>query len=59
MDWRALRTSQEEFAITREIVGGNRTQYPVCRVSKVDPNSDADGKHMLDVEVVALGEKPL
>lgn len=59
VDWRALRTSQEEFSITREIVGGNRTQYPVCRVSKVDPSSDADGKHMLDVEIIALGEKPL
>jgi len=59
VDWRFLRTSQEGFSLTREIVGGNRTQYPECRVSKVDPSSDADGKHMLDVEIIALGEKPL
>lgn len=59
VDWRALRTSQEEFSLTREVVGGNRTQYPVCRVSKIDPSSDAEGKHMIDVEIVALGEKPL
>lgn len=59
VDWRALRDSQEEFAITREIVGGARQQFPVCRVSKVDPSSDAEGKHMLDVEIVGLREKPL
>src|SRR5690349_8201048 len=45
VDYRRLKVSKEVFALTREIVGGKRFQYPVCRVSKAEPSSDNDGKH--------------
>lgn len=59
VDWEALEDSQEVFAITREIVGGRRTQFPFCVVSKTEPDDDDEGKHMLDVEIVALQRKRL
>lgn len=59
VDWEALEDSQEVFAMAREVVGGRRTQYPQCVVSKTEPDDDAEGKHMLSVEIVATTRKPL
>jgi hypothetical protein len=59
IDYRKLKAGKEVFSITREIVGGNRYQYPQCRVSTVEPDDDDEGKHMLSVEIIALSEKPL
>lgn len=59
VDWEALEDSQEIFSLTREIVGGLRTQYPFCVVSKVEPEDDDSGKHMFNVDVVTLQRKRL
>lgn len=59
IDWRKLRDARETFSLTRQIVGGQRVQYPECRVSKVGPSGDDEGEHMISVEIVALGEKNL
>lgn len=59
VDWDALVDSQEVFSLTREIVGGRRTQYPFCVASKAEPDDDDEGKHMVEVEIVALRRKAL
>jgi hypothetical protein len=59
VDWRKLKDAREIFSLTRQVVGGERVQYPVCRVSKIGPSGDDEGEHMISVEIVALGEKRL
>lgn len=59
VDYRRLDALDEFFTLTREIVGGKRYQYVDCQVSKVEPSGDNAGEHMLDVEIIALEEKPL
>jgi hypothetical protein len=59
VDWRKLRDSKELFSLTQQIVGGERLQYPVCRVSKLSPSGDEEGEHMVTVEIVTLGDKRL
>jgi hypothetical protein len=59
IDWRKLRDSKELFSLTQQIVGGERLQYPVCRVSKLNPSGDEEGEHMLSIEIVTLGDKRL
>ena len=59
VDYIRLQVLKETFSLTQQVVGGARYQYPVCRVSKVSPKGDADGEHMVSVEIVALGVKPL
>lgn len=58
-DWQKLKDTKEVFSLTKQIVGGGRVQYPVCRVAKIDKDNDDEGSHMLSVEVIALQEKPL
>lgn len=58
-NWQLLKDTKEVFSLTKQIVGGRRVQYPVCRVSKIDPDNDNEGSHMLAVEIVALKEKTL
>lgn len=58
-NWQLLKDTKEVFSLTKQIVGGRRVQYPVCRVSKIDPSNDSDGGQMFSVEVVALKEKTL
>ncbi len=57
--WTEMMATQEWFAITKQIVGGAREQYPTCKVSSVDEDGDAEGKNMFNVEVVALVRKDL
>lgn len=59
VDWQFLKDTKEFFSMTKQIVNGQRFQYPVCRVSKVDKDDDDEGSHMMSVEIVALSEKPL
>jgi len=59
VDYEELEDSQEVFTVEREIVRGRRWQYLQCVVSKVDPDDDDQGKHMLDIEIVALQRKKL
>lgn len=59
VEWELLEDTQEVFALTREPVGARRKQYPFCVVSKVEPDDDDEGKHMLEVEIVALERKGL
>lgn len=59
VDWRKLRDAKELFGLTQQIIGGQRFQYPQCRVSKVSPKGDDEGEHMITVEIVALAEKRL
>jgi len=59
VDWRRLKELREIFSLTQQIVGGERIQYPQCRVSTVAPSGDEEGEHMLAVEIVTLGDKRL
>jgi hypothetical protein len=59
VDWRKLKDLREVFSLTQQVVGGERIQYPQCRVSKVSPSGDDEGEHMISVEIVALAEKRL
>lgn len=59
VDWQFLKDSKEYFSMTKQVVGGKRYQYPICRVAKVDKDDDDEGSHMMSVEVMALEEKPL
>lgn len=59
VDWYKLDETKETFALTRQVLGGRRMQYPICMVSKVDEEGDADGKHEYTVEIVALERKRL
>lgn len=59
VDYHALKRNKEQFTLTQEIVNGGQFQYRPCRVSKIDPSGDNEGKHMFDVEIVALSKKPL
>jgi len=57
--FRALEASREWFAITKQIVGGARDQYPWCKVSNVDEDGDNEGSNKFTVEIVALYRKPM
>jgi hypothetical protein len=59
VDWRRLQELKELFALTQAVVGGERYQYAVCRVSTVSPSGDEEGEHMVTVEIVCLGVKRL
>lgn len=59
VDYDALIDTKEVFSLTRSIVGGPRFQYVECRVSKADPDDDDQGKHMIEVEIVALRRRRL
>jgi hypothetical protein len=59
VDWARIKTLKETFSLTQQVIGGARTQYPKCRVSKVSPKGDNEGEHMVSVEIVALGAKTL
>src|SRR5262245_8207866 len=51
VDWRKLKDTKELFSLTQQIVGGERFQYPVCRVSTLSPSGDSDGEHMLKIDI--------
>lgn len=53
-DWRALAESGEFFSLTKQLINGQRWQYSNCQVSKVDNDGDAEGSHMLNVDILAL-----
>lgn len=59
IDYDALCTSKEWFTLEQELVGGKEWQFIPCKVVKCDDDSDADGKNMLSVEIIALDKKPL
>lgn len=59
VDYRKMKAAKEYFSMTREIVNGKKLQYPVCRISTIEPSDDNEGKHTFDVEIVALSEKEL
>lgn len=60
IDYHALRDDKEMFGLTKQVVGGIRTQYPQCRVSKIDEGgSDDAGEIMYTVEIIALRERAL
>lgn len=59
VDYHALKDSREVFEVVRAIVNGKREQFPMCRVSKIDTDDDAEGSHMYSVEIIALSRKPL
>ena len=59
VDYHALKDGKIVFSMTRAIVGGRSEQYPTCRVSKIDKDDDAEGSHMISVEIIALTRKPL
>lgn len=59
LDYHALKDAREWFSVTRAIVNGKREQFPMCRVSKIDTDDDAEGSHMYSVEIIALTRKPL
>lgn len=56
IDWRYLKRAGETFSLTRQVIGGARTQYPECRVSTVSPSGNDGGEHTYSVEIVALSE---
>ncbi len=59
VNWRRLNDLDEWFTLDRSVVGGKSYQYTDCQVSKVEPSGDNGGKHMFDVEIIALNERPL
>ncbi len=59
VNYRRMNDLDEWFSMDREIVGGKAFQYTGCQVSKVEPSGDNAGKHMFDVEIIALEERPL
>lgn len=59
VDWQFIKDSKEMFALTRKVVGGRRYQYPECRVSTVEPKTDADGGHTISIGIIAIREKAL
>ena len=58
-DWDYLEEADEVFSLTKQVVGGRRTQYPECQVSKVTYNGDSDGKASYTVEIIALRRKAM
>lgn len=59
VDWERLKALREVFSLTKQVKGGLRTQYPECKVSKIDYSGDAEGKHSYTVEIVALTQKAM
>jgi hypothetical protein len=59
VNWRRLKDSREYFSLTRQIVGGTRTQYTNCRVANVASEDDDEGGHMLTVKVIWRARKDL
>ena len=59
VDWDYLDVSKEVFSLTRQVVGGRRTQFAECMVSsKSDEDSD-QGEITYTVEIVGLAGKPM
>jgi hypothetical protein len=58
VDYRWLKRKQWEFALTIELAGGFRLQYPRCKVSTVTISASDDGEVMDSVEIVATDEQP-
>lgn len=54
IDWPKLKSTDEEFAITRQIVGGRRLLYRPCRVSDVSDSDDDGGSVMRTVKIQCL-----
>jgi hypothetical protein len=54
IDYWALKQSKEEFALTRQIVGGRRLLYRPCRVSDISDADDDAGSVMRTVKIVCL-----
>jgi hypothetical protein len=59
IDWERLKVLDNVFSLTKQVKGGQRTQYPECKVSKIDYTGDVDGKHSYTVEIVALSQKAM
>jgi hypothetical protein len=59
IDWERLKLLDNTFSLTKQVKGGQRTQFPECKVSKIDYTGDAEGKHSYTVEIVALSQKPM
>lgn len=57
IDWDALESSREVFSLTRQFVGGRRTQWPECMVSKVSSSGDDESSNMYSVEILALSQR--
>ena len=58
-DWQKVHNNEEIIALTRQVDGGPREQFPECCVSTVDDNGDDEGENMISIEVVALEKKAL
>jgi hypothetical protein len=59
IDWLYLKTAKEVFSLTRQVIGGPRTQYPECRVSNISPSDNDQGEITYTVEIIALTVKPM
>lgn len=58
-DWDFMKTGRELVTLTKQVIGGIRTQFLPCMVSTVDPTGDTEGEHTFAVEIIALEEKNL
>lgn len=54
IDWLYLKQSKEVFSLTRQVIGGARTQYPECRVQSISPSDTAEGEITYTVSIIAL-----
>lgn len=59
IDWEYLESSDEVFSLTKQVIGGQRVQYPECQVSTTGTSGDKDGTHTRTVEILVLKEKKL
>lgn len=58
-DWEELERTGEFFSLTRQIVGGRRTQFLKVSVSQYTEQGDKDGEYTYNVKLIALEKKKL
>ncbi|HWU91606.1 MAG TPA: hypothetical protein VN253_30270 [Kofleriaceae bacterium] len=59
VDYEYIKANGLAVTLTKQIIGGRRTQYTPCRLSMIKPTGDNKGEHTFSVEFVALGKKVL
>jgi hypothetical protein len=59
VDWEKLQALGEFFSITREVIGGRRTQFVDCTVANVAASSDDSHQPMMAVKVLWSERKKL
>lgn len=52
VNWRKLQKAKEYFSLTKQLVGGERLQYNLCRVANVTGDGDDEGSHMIAIKII-------